>query len=268
MRVLALLAVVVAFGACGSDDDDAGSTSAGTTAETKAETTPTAPAGRFAVGKDRHELALDCMGTGTPTIILEAGTDSSAVADLAPIEAALAERTTTCTYDRAGTGTSDPPTAARRTLDDVVADLHGLIAAAKLEGPYLLAGQSGGGNVAIHYAGRHPENVAGVVLIDTPAPVDDLAKEFPGSQAWANPEHVDWVAAERLQHRRAPRIGDAKLVILTASDGQSSAKDQRFWLRLARGGKQRTLEGGHDLHEDNPDAVVAELEKALDAVDG
>ena len=57
-------------------------------------------------------------------------------------------------------------------------------------------------------------------------------------------------------------------MILTATDGQTSAKDQRFWLRLSSNGRQKTLQGGHDLHEENPGAVIAEIEATLATLRG
>jgi hypothetical protein len=45
-------------------------------------------------------------------------------------------------------------------------------------------------------------------------------------------------------------------------------KDQSAWLRLSSRSRQTTLEGGHDLHEENPDAVVAEIESTLEAIRG
>jgi pimeloyl-ACP methyl ester carboxylesterase len=262
--LLAVLLPAIALGGCGSEGN---SSTTGPAEQTPRHDVTQRPAdGRFPVGADRHELAVHCVGTGTPTIILEAGTDSSGIDQFVGLMDPLGQRTSTCAYDRVGTGRSDPPSARRRTIDDVVGDLHDLIDSAKLPGPYLLVGQSGGGNVAIHYAGRYPEHVAGVILIDVSAPTGDLGKEFPGPRGWRNPEHIDWVAADRLQKRRPLRIGDIPLVVLTASDGQSNAKDQRFWLRLSSNGRQKTLQGGHDLHEENPGEVIAEIAATLAAV--
>ena len=142
-------------------------------------TTPTV-AGSFAVGKDGDELELLCYGEGAPAVVFEAGTDSSGIDAFRSLMTELATTNLTCTYDRAGTGGSDPPNKARRTLNDVVADTDALLAAAEVPPPYVLVGQSGGGNIAVWYAVRHPENVAALVLIE--AGRDDpqgLADEFP-----------------------------------------------------------------------------------------
>jgi pimeloyl-ACP methyl ester carboxylesterase len=267
-NALALVFTVIALGACGSDGDSSTAEPTRTERAPQEAATQRPPDGRFPVGADRHQLAIHCVGKGSPTIILEAGTDSSGIVQFGRLMDDLGRRASTCAYDRVGTGRSDPPSARRRTIDEVVSDLHGLIDSAKLPGPYLLVGQSGGGNIAIHYAGRHPERVAGVILIDVSAPTGDLGQEFPGPLGWKNPEHIDWVAADRLQKQHPLRIGDTPLVILTATDGQTSAKDQRFWLRLSSNGRQKTLQGGHDLHEENPGAVIAEIEATLATLRG
>jgi pimeloyl-ACP methyl ester carboxylesterase len=257
-----VLALLASSPGCGGGSQEAETTAASTKASGRVVD------GSFAVGSDRHELALRCLGHGSPTIILEAGTDSSGIEQFAGLIPALAKRTTACTYDRVGTGRSDRPTERRRTLDDVVTDLRGLIDAAKVPGPYLLIGQSGGGNIAVHYAGRRPNGVAGVVLLDVSAPSEDLGKEFPGALGWNNPEHIDWVAAERQEARHPLPLGDIPLLVVTASSGQSNVKDQSFWLHLSSNSRQTSLAGGHDIHEDNPAGVVTEVEAMLDAIPG
>ena len=259
---------------CGGDESqEAGKTPmAGTTTTTETSTASndiSEPVidGRFPVGADGHELAMLCLGEGSPTIILVSG-DGDAISQFAGLMDPLAERTLTCAYDRLGTGQSDPPTERRRTIDDVVADLHRLLDAAKVPGPYLLVGQSLGGNVAHYYAGRYPERVAGVVLLDVGLPTGDLGKEFPGPLGWRNAEHVDWVDADRRGARRLLPLGDIPLVVVTATEGYESVKQQSAWLRVSSRSRQTTLEGGHDLHEENPDGVVAEIESTLEAIRG
>ncbi len=221
--------------------------------------------GRFPVGPDGRKLALLCLGEGSPTIILASG-DGDAISQFAGLMDPLAKRTLTCAYDRLGTGQSDPPTDRRRTIDDVVADLHRLLDAAEVPGPYLLVGQSLGGNVAHHYAGRYPARIAGVVLLDVGLPTGDLADEFPGPLGWRNPEHVDWVDADRRGARRLLPLGDIPLVVVTATEGQETVKQQSAWLRVSSRSRQTTLEGGHDLHEENPDGVVVEIDSTLEAI--
>jgi pimeloyl-ACP methyl ester carboxylesterase len=264
--------LVTLMAACGGEDNrEAGKTATTQTANTTGTSTTSDASGRvidgrFAVGADRHELALRCLGKGSPTVILEAGADSSGIEQFAGLADRLATLTMTCAYDRVGTGTSDPPSRPRRTIDEVVADLHALVDAAKVPGPYLLVGQSGGGNIAAYYAGRYPDRVAGVILLDVGRPTGTLGKEFPGRLGWKNPEHIDWVALDRDQARHPSSLGNIPLVVVSATHGQTTAKDTAFWLRRSSHSRQTRLAGGHDIHDENPEGVVAEVESTLDAV--
>ena len=222
----------------------------------------------FAVDADGRQLALLCYGEGSPTVFLEPGTDGAGD-EFSYVMRPLGERTTTCTYDRPGFARSDPPSKARRTLDDATADLHALIEAADLPVPFVHVGASGGGPIALYYATHYPDDVAGVVLLDvTQDDPKEGAKIFPGAQAWNNPEHLDIVdAARRVLHLPPLALEDTPLRVITASEGQSSAEHQSAWLKLSSDAQQATLAGGHDLVEENTDAVVAEIRKLLDEVE-
>ncbi|MFA6916786.1 MAG: alpha/beta hydrolase [Parachlamydiales bacterium] len=134
---------------------------------------------------DGRKMYLECQGTGSPTVVLISGrTDRSdiwkTVANTAAsglsVFPAVAQFTRVCSYDRPGTvkitgnhiessrSTSVPqPT----TPKNAVADLHKLLTAAKVPGPYILVGHSYGGLIARLYADTYSNEVAGIVLIDT-----------------------------------------------------------------------------------------------------
>jgi pimeloyl-ACP methyl ester carboxylesterase len=222
----------------------------------------------FAVDVDGRQLALLCYGEGSPTVFLEPG-DGGSGDEFSYVMRPLGERTTTCSYDRPGFGRSDPPSKARRTLDDAVADLQALIEAADLPLPFVHVGASGGGYIALYHASRYPDDVAGVVLLDVSQ--DDPkegAKIFPGAQAWRNQEHLDNVDAARRMMRLPPlALEDIPLRVITAAEGPASAeKNQAYWLKLSSDAQQTTLSGGHDLVEENTEGVVTEIRKLLDAM--
>lgn len=223
----------------------------------------------FAVDADGRQLALLCYGEGSPTVFLEPG-DGGSGDEFSYVMRPLGERTTTCTYDRPGSGRSDPPSKARRTLDDATGDLHALIEAADLPLPFVHVGASGGGYIALYYASRYPDDVTGVVLLDVAQ--DDPkegAKIFPGAKAWRNQEHLDNVdAASRMMRLPPLALEDIPLRVITAGDGQASAeKNQSAWLKLSSDAQQTTLAGGHDLVEENTQGVVAEIQELLDTID-
>ncbi|UQU67602.1 alpha/beta hydrolase [Couchioplanes caeruleus] len=115
-----------------------------------------------------HRLHLTCTGSGTPTVVLEPGAGEMA-ANLGWITPAVARSTRVCAYDRAGRGWSDPagaPQSGARIADD----LHTLLHRAGVPGPYVLAGHSFGGLYVLTFADRYPDEVAGMVLVDTTAP--------------------------------------------------------------------------------------------------
>jgi pimeloyl-ACP methyl ester carboxylesterase len=136
------------------------------------------------VGGGRH-IYLECRGTGSPTVVLEAGYRSSARVwseDLhqsgAPrtmVLAGVAASTRVCAYDRPGTVASlkedvrpsrSDPVPQPRTARSVVADLHALLRGAGVPDPYVLAGHSLGGLFVRLYASTYPGEVVGLVLID------------------------------------------------------------------------------------------------------
>jgi pimeloyl-ACP methyl ester carboxylesterase len=153
---------------------------AGATAPTR----PTAaPPGDFSglveIGGGRL-LYLECRGQGSPTVVLEAGGgDTSDVWSLrlpgshqTPVMEAVARYTRVCAYDRPGTvsPTGQPsrsdPVALPRPVSQMVGDLHVLLAAADVPGPYVLVGHSMGGLVSRLYAGTYPDQVVGFVSVD------------------------------------------------------------------------------------------------------
>jgi pimeloyl-ACP methyl ester carboxylesterase len=115
-----------------------------------------------------HRLHLSCTGAGTPTVVLEpgAGGMSSSLGWIAP---AVARDTRVCVYDRAGRGWSEPADTAQDGAQ-IATDLHTLLQRGQVPGPYVLAGHSFGGLYVLTFAARYPDEVAGMVLVDSTAP--------------------------------------------------------------------------------------------------
>ena len=221
--------------------------------------------GLFEVTADGRRLRVNCWGEGSPTVVLESGhPDGTGIADFGETTFArkIAAETRVCAYDRAGWGGSDPAPNEPRSADDVVDDLHELLQAADVDAPFVLAGSSFGGMIVSYYAERYPVDVAGVVLLDVPAPSATLsAAEIP-EIAWDhpdNPEHVD--VAPEFENRFAndPVRFSAPLVVVTATRGQSNVEDQKIWLLSSPDARQIELEGGHTVYLDDPEGAAAEV---------
>ena len=117
-----------------------------------------------------HRLHLNCTGTGSPTVVLEHGLGATS-AGWARITTELSQTTRVCTYDRAGQGWSDDVDTPQDGLA-IAADLHTLLARADESGPYVLVGHSAGGPYVMTYAAQYPDEVAGMVLLDSMSPYE------------------------------------------------------------------------------------------------
>ena len=115
-----------------------------------------------------HRLHLNCSGTGGPTVVLENGLGATSLT-WTRITAEVGRTTRVCAYDRAGQGWSDDLSAPQDGLA-VAADLHNLLALSGEPGPYVLVGHSAGGAYVMTYAAQYPDEVAGMVLLDSMSP--------------------------------------------------------------------------------------------------
>src|ERR671917_85220 len=120
------------------------------------------------VGVGGHRLHINCVGRGSPTVVSDAGSGGFS-AQWVRVQREVSGTTRVCAYDRAGMGWSemgpDPRDAER-----ISGELHALLKGANVEGPYVLVGHSFGGLYARTYAARYPDEVAGVVLVDSSSP--------------------------------------------------------------------------------------------------
>ena len=115
-----------------------------------------------------HRLNLDCTGSRGPTVVLEPGGGAMS-SDLGWITPAVARDTRVCVYDRPGRGGSDSA-ASPQDGAQIATDLHTLLHRAHVPGPYVLAGHSFGGLYVMSFAAQYPQEVAGMVLVDSTAP--------------------------------------------------------------------------------------------------
>ena len=110
-----------------------------------------------------RKLHLLCSGSGSPTIILEAGASAFAI-DWALVQQQVARTNRVCSYDRAGSGWSEASTPATRNT--VANDLHALLEVSGEKPPFIMVGASLGGILVRLYQAEYPEQVIGLVLVD------------------------------------------------------------------------------------------------------
>jgi pimeloyl-ACP methyl ester carboxylesterase len=111
-----------------------------------------------------YRLHLQCVGQGSPTVVLDAGLGAFSL-DWGAVQPEIATSTRVCAYDRAGLGWSDPGPRPRGP-QQFANELHTLLTNAGIQGPYVLVAHSISGKTARLFASQHPNEVAGMVLID------------------------------------------------------------------------------------------------------
>jgi len=195
----------------------------GSASTTSATPSSSPDAGRADIGG--YSLAYQCEGTGSPTVILEAGYTASGIATFGQaIEPAVARTTRVCTYDRAGIGVSDPRPARISPLTSVTQaqELHALLHAIGVQGPFVYVGHSYGGMIARAFAATYPDETVGLVLLDASSepeiPVYDRLHSGPWDDGTVDPapnQRIDIHASVR-ELERAPSLGAMPLIVVTA----------------------------------------------------
>lgn len=128
------------------------------------QTTPYPAPGRL-VPIDGRRLHFHCTGTGSPTVVLEAGGGAFAI-DWALVQPQVAASTRVCAYDRAGLGFSER-SPSYEVVEQIVSDLHSGLLAAGEKGPYVLVGASIGGIYIRAYQRTYPGEVAALVFTNS-----------------------------------------------------------------------------------------------------
>jgi hypothetical protein len=172
-----------------------------------------------------YVLAYECAGTGSPTVILEAGYTASGISTYSPvIVPALARRTRVCTYDRAGDGLSDARPAKVRPLTGATQarELHTLLEMIGVGPPYVLVGHSYGGMITREFAALYPGQVAGMVLLDASSEPEVAVYDRLHAGPWIDgtvqpaPNQQINIHATVRQLERAPSQGQMPLIVITA----------------------------------------------------
>ena len=250
---------------------------------------------------------------GSPTVILEAGYGNDAdtwdtsglpaSSEQTAVLPGVAAFTRVCAYDRPGTildpehrSRSDPVPMPRDAVA-MVADLHALLSAAAIPGPYVLAGHSFGGLLVRLYAATYPDEVVGMVLIDAAHEdyYDEVEAVLASAQLAASTPTPDVLAGdpdfEQIDYRRQ-HGGDAGggRGLPSAPDAPGRA-DPRPPLGLAcrlprhrAGGDLGAAAGddlaalvpdsrlvvaeesGHFIPGDQPDLVIEAIQQVVEAV--
>jgi pimeloyl-ACP methyl ester carboxylesterase len=116
-----------------------------------------------------YRLHINCTGTGSPTVVIDAGLGDWSASWSSWVQPEVAKTTRVCTYDRAGLGWSEAGPLPR-TAEQFAKELHTLLQHASIPGPYVLVGHSMGGLTVRVFVHEYAADVAGVVLIESMNP--------------------------------------------------------------------------------------------------
>lgn len=262
-----------------------------TTAPAITEPRPTATVDEL-VGVEGGRVHVRCVGQGATTVLLIAGFEEGNES-WAKIEPAIAGRARVCSYDRPGTGTSDPPTSTS-TFANQAADFHALLTTVGEPGPYVVVGHSFGGAEAVTFASQYSAEVTGLVLVDAspvtwpaalcaiPDDGTEAATTFRSfcaamSDPTANREHLD-VLASFVEVSTVAPLGSIPMAVVTAVDrhfpGLAASElarltdvwdqGQQQWSRLSSAGHVVSVaDTSHHIQLDQPGVVIDEITRLL-----
>lgn len=247
------------------------------------------------VGAEPYKVQVASGGDGRYTVIFESGfgTDLRTWRKVAP---GLAGNARVFTYSRAGHGSSDARPEPR-TIDQNTAELDQLIAAARLAPPYILVSHSYGGLLARSFAARHPGQVAGMVFVD---PADEhfnpALRQLDATRAAEDDRQFAAIVPARFQPEftllqpvldsgalpLAGTLPNVPTVLLTSvqqsekpmfflESAQAVAikKDlhANFLRQFSDGSHVVTPNSGHHIQLDEPELVIAAVNKVIAAAD-
>jgi pimeloyl-ACP methyl ester carboxylesterase len=272
--------MVLLAGCAGGDGDGAADTAASQPTTTAPRAAPGAIDEAFDVGA--YRLHLTCEGTGTPTLVYLHGLGGDGGDVDEAIRPRLADRARVCSYDRVNVGGSDTHTG-RHTGRDSVRDLHALLAAADVPGPYVLLGFSFGGLLAAMYAGTYPDEVAGILMLDAGLPTDDQVDALIPAGMRAQVEAEQEANVERVAFYRTldqaeallDTVPDVPVTYMAAEPVDLPVEwpvrrmrrliraNQDAFVDRFRQGRLVPVTSSHDIDLERPELVIAEAERIL-----
>lgn len=238
-------------------------------------------------------LHVRCVGHGDSTVLLISGFGGDTTV-WSSIEPAIANHARVCSYDRPGTGTSDPATS-NATFTTQAHELHTLLDTIGEPGPYVAVGHSFGGAEAITFASLLADEVAGLVLVDaspTTWPAALCAVVEDGSEGAAmlrglctsafaptgNSEQLDVVAAF-TEAAQIASLESLPMAVITATHRELPAdlaaseverlndawnQGQQAWMALSSKARLVPVDDtGHNVQIDQPGVVIDEVTRLL-----
>jgi pimeloyl-ACP methyl ester carboxylesterase len=222
-----------------------------------------------------HRIRLE--GQGPRTVILEAGLGDTLEVwkDIQPRIAA--DCTRTLSYNRAGYLGSDPANGPRDSAT-IIAELRAELKHRNIPPPYVLVGHSIGGLYMQYFARNYPDEVAGLVLVDSTAWNQGLSLDNSANTPYAGRTAVTlfmpWIMRRELSDATAagqevhasPQAPPIPTIVLSSTRGPASETPAaRAWAAHLQdeitndfpGARHvRVDDSGHYIQRDHPEVVV------------
>ncbi len=233
------------------------------------------------VDQRRVEYALIKNGDSPAVVLFENGLNAE-MQMWHKVIPEVTQKATVFAYNRPGYGKSDPVSTSRDGLH-IVDELHSLLVATGLKPPYILVGHSFGGLYMQLFARRYPEEVAGLVLVDSTHP--DHFRGKGAVEKWSAPlrtaflwylsptarEEFDMVNVTGDEVLALPPFGEKPVIVLSAlkpmREHSALADDanakRRDLVNLYPGARQVWVESGHNIPEESPESVVDAIRSVL-----
>lgn len=222
-----------------------------------------------------HRLRIECLGTGSPTVIMDSGLNMPKHTwENVPQE--VGKFTRVCVYERAGIGESDPSLQQMRTSKDVVAELQKLLQNAGEKTPFILVGHSFGGLNMRLYSGLYPQEVVGLVLVDSSHPdqyqryadlqKDEEREKYLKHEGGGNNEKINLLASAEEIKKSSSTLA-IPLIVLSAENEKPDEEEKLFMKdhqelqadleKLSPQGKLVVVkDSSHFIQKDRPEAVI------------
>jgi pimeloyl-ACP methyl ester carboxylesterase len=228
-----------------------------------------------------HHLYGSLSGEGETTVILDAGLGGTSE-DWSKIQPEVAKFSKVISYDRAGLGRSEKAPIPR-TCEDIISDLRNLLLAANLPSPYILVAHSWSGINARWYANQYPNEITGMVLIDTVhenkyEQFEKIFSEERANRMWAsvkdpskNDENIDRIASIK-QVQSKQHVFGFPLIVLTRAAGTDEMDIietclQAEFLKLSSESKQYLSKyDDHYIQNSEPELVIDSIRQVVESV--
>ena len=211
----------------------------------------------------KDKINVNCCGKGEPVVIFESGLNcgSSSWNYVQPV---ISKITKTFSYDRIDDG---------RSTKDQVYELHALLADTKVKGPYIIVAHSLGGFNARVFAGTYPDEVAGIIFVDSSSEKQHSNPKFRSENSREENKMFDTDDAEVKEIRKKDALRNMPIIVLTA-DKEDSPDIRTDWINyqndiasLSNRSKHIIVsKSSHFIQIDHPDVVIDAIKEMIKEV--